>query len=203
MDKDFNKSLINVNENGIFYKINKFFKNLFHKKNRKHNNIIEKQIAENVGHDNIDSNYELKNSFLSSIQNIENEETKLLKLQKEYENGQIKEEELTPKQIVDLENLYNKQNRELLKNNAHRMEKIKNNPNTTEVLEKIKNIEAGEIKLLKLQQKYENNEISEDKLTDEEKKQLEELYDDQNYWLEKSNSMRKDKILQYKNKMAV
>ena len=46
----------------------------------------------------------------------------------------------------------------------------------------------------------ENNFIE---LTDEEKKQLEELYDDQNYWLEKSNSMRKEKILQYKNKMAV
>lgn len=203
MDKDFNKSLVNVNENSIFYKIKRFFRNLFYNENGKHTNIVEEQITENKKVNNANVNYEIKNNFFNSIQNIENEETKLLKLQREYENGQVKEEELTPKQIADLENLYNKQNNELSKSNARRIEKIKDNPNAANALEEIKQIENGEIKLLKLQQKYENNEILEEQLTDEEKEQLEELYDDQNYWLERSNSIRKEKLLQYKNKMAV
>lgn len=68
------------------------------------------------------------------------------------------------------------------------------------MLKKVKTIEDGEVKLLKLQQQLENNEISEEQLTEEQKSQLLELYEDQNYWLEKSNAVRKEKLLQYKNK---
>lgn len=199
MNKNVNKALVNVNENSIFYKIKLFFKSFFHKNKVKQNNTIEEDVVINK----IPKDQNTKTKFLNEIQNIENEETKLLKLQQQYENGQINEETLSSKQIADLEKLYNKQNNELLKNNINRIGKIKGNPNVTEFIKEIRNIENGETKLLKLQQQFENNEISEEQLTDEQKEQLLELYEDQNYWLEKSNALRKEKLLQYKKKMAV
>lgn len=199
MDKNVNKALVNINENSIFYKIKLFFKGFFHKNKVSHNNTMEEDVVINK----MPKDQNMKTSFLNEIQNIENEETKLLKLQQQYENGQIDEEKLSLKQISDLEKLYNKQNNELFNNNMNRIKKIKENPNVTEFIEEIRNIENGEIKLLKLQQQFENNEITEEQLTDEQKEQLLELYDDQNYWLEKSNALRKEKLLQYKNKMAV
>ena len=199
MDKNVNKSLVNVNENSIFYKIKLFFQNFFHKNEVKQNNTMEEDVVINK----IPKDQNVNTKFLNEIQNIENEETKLLKLQQQYENGQINEETLSSKQIADLEKLYNKQNNELLKNNINRIGKIKGNPNVTEFIKEIRNIENGETKLLKLQQQFENNEISEEQLTDEQKEQLLELYEDQNYWLEKSNALRKEKLLQYKKKMAV
>ena len=199
MDKNVNKALVNVNENSIFYKIKLFFQSFFHKNKVKQNNTMEEDVVINK----IPKDQNIKTKFLNEIQNIENEETKLLKLQQQYENGQINKETLSSKQIADLEKLYNKQNNELLKNNINRIGKIKENPNVTEFIKEIRNIENGEIKLLKLQQQFENNEISEDQLTDEQKEQLLELYEDQNYWLEKSNALRKEKLLQYKKKMAV
>ena len=199
MNKNVNKALVNVNENSIFYKIKLFFKSFFHKNKVKQNNTIEEDVVINK----IPKDQNVNTKFLNEIQNIENEETKLLKLQQQYENGQINEETLSSKQIADLEKLYNKQNNELLKNNINRIGKIKGNPNVTEFIKEIRNIENGETKLLKLQQQFENNEISEEQLTDEQKEQLLELYEDQNYWLEKSNALRKEKLLQYKKKMAV
>lgn len=199
MNKNINKALVNVNENSIFYKIKLFFAKIFHKNNIRQNNTIEQDAITN----GMSKDQGIKTEFLKEIKNIENEETKLLKLQQQYENGQIKEENLSSKQIADLEKLYNKQNNELFNSNAHRIEKIKENPNVTEFIKKIRNIENGEIKLLKLQQQFENDEISEEQLTDEQRKELLELYEDQNYWLEKSNALRKEKLLQYKKKMAV
>ena len=199
MNKNVNKALVNVNENSIFYKIKLFFQSFLHKNKVKQNNTIEEDVVINK----IPKDQNTKTKFLNEIQNIENEETKLLKLQQQYENGQINEETLSSKQIADLEKLYNKQNNDLLKNNINRIGKRKENPNVTEFIKEIRNIENGETKLLKLQQQFENNEISEEQLTDEQKEQLLELYEDQNYWLEKSNALRKEKLLQYKKKMAV
>lgn len=61
-----------------------------------------------------------RESFRETITNIENDETRLLKLQKQFDNGEITEEELTQKQIEDLEKLYNKQIVELQKSNELR-----------------------------------------------------------------------------------
>ena len=98
------KSLVQVNENGIFYKIKKFFKNLFNRNaNTTNNYAIVKETESLVESEN------KKNSFMESIKNIEDEETKLLKLQKQYRSGEIKEEELSEEQINSLCKLYDKQ----------------------------------------------------------------------------------------------
>ena len=113
------KSLVQVNENSIFYKIKKFFKNLFNKNSEITNNyaIIEEQKV-NLENEN------KKKSFMESIKNIENEEIKLLKLQKQYRSGEIKEEELTEEQVNSLCALYDKQIENLRKSNEIRKQKL-------------------------------------------------------------------------------
>lgn len=113
------KSLVQVNENSIFYKIKKFFRNLFHKDTEIESNVVvEKNISNNAENEN------KKSAFMESIKNIEDEETKLLKLQKQYRSGEIKEEELTQEQVNYLCNLYDKQISNLRKSNQMRKQKI-------------------------------------------------------------------------------
>ena len=75
-------SLIKVNENSIFYKIKNFFRNLFGKKE---NNItpIENQVLKTQ---EITNNK--RDSFRETVTNIENDETRLLKLQKQFDNAE-------------------------------------------------------------------------------------------------------------------
>ena len=101
------KGLIQINENSIFYKIKRFFRNLFAKKETAIKPVLNMEVRENNN----------RNSFMEDIRNIENEETKLLKLQKQYHLGQISETDLTDKQIKDLTNLYRKQNEQIRKSN--------------------------------------------------------------------------------------
>lgn len=188
-------SLIKVNENSIFYKIKKFFRNLFGKKENNitpiENQVIKTQeIADNK-----------KDSFRNAITNIENDETRLLKLQKQFDNGEITEKELTQKQIDELEKLYNKQIEELQKSNELRKEKIKNSPYGSQFFEKIKAIETDETRLLKLQKSYESGEVKEEDLTNEQVKALLELYQDQIDGLRMSNERRKKKLLEYRENM--
>ena len=113
------KSLVQINENSIFYKIKKFFKNLFNKnKDTIYNYAVIEETNNLVGNEN------KKNSFMDSIKNIENEETKLLKLQKQYRSGEIKEEELTEEQVNSLCALYDKQIENLSKSNEIRKQKL-------------------------------------------------------------------------------
>lgn len=112
------KSLVQVNENGIFYKIKSFFKNLFNRNNTNNNYAIVKEDKSIVESENT------KNAFMESIKNIENEETKLLKLQKQYRSGEIKEEELTQEQVNSLCALYDKQIANLRKSNEIRKQKL-------------------------------------------------------------------------------
>ena len=113
------KSLVQVHKNGIFYKIKSFFKNLFNRNaNTTNNYAIVKETESLVESEN------KKNSFMESIKNIEDEETKLLKLQKQYRNGEIKEEDMTSKQVKALCNLYDKQIEELKNSNAIRKQKL-------------------------------------------------------------------------------
>lgn len=110
------KSLVQVNRNGIFNKIKMFFKNLFSKNNVIDNNCYTIEDEKN--------NENIKKSFMESIRNIEDEETKLLKLQKQYRNGEIKEEELTEEQVNLLCALYDKQIANLRKSNQIRKQKL-------------------------------------------------------------------------------
>ena len=112
------KSLVRVNENSIFYKIKSFFRNLFHKNTKIEENIVNE---ENINNNIIE---EKKSEFLKSIKNIENEETILLKLQKQYRSGEIKEEELTEEQVNSLCTLYDKQIENLRKSNENRKQKL-------------------------------------------------------------------------------
>lgn len=50
-----------------------------------------------------------KNSFIESIKSIENEETQLLKLQKQYRSKEIKEDDMKKEQINSLCALYDRQ----------------------------------------------------------------------------------------------
>ena len=111
------KSLVQVNEN-IFYKIKRFFKNLFNK----NNDIIDNYTV--VENESTIENENKKNSFMESIKNIEDEETLILKLQKKYRSGEIKEEDLTEEQVNSLCALYDKQIENLRKSNEIRKQKL-------------------------------------------------------------------------------
>ena len=113
------KSLIQVNENSIFYKIKKFFRKIFNKTSSNSNEL--NHIAETTTKSNIEIN---KNSFMEDIKNIENEETKLLELQRQYRVGEIKEEELTKEQVNALCALYDKQIESLRKSNEIRKQRL-------------------------------------------------------------------------------
>lgn len=112
------KSLVQVNENSIFYRIKNFFRNLFHKSNFIENTVVIEDNNASIKQENI------KNSFMESIKNIEDEETKLLKLQKQYRRGEITENELTDEQVSSLCALYDKQIANLKKSNEIRKQRL-------------------------------------------------------------------------------
>ncbi len=113
------KSLVQINENSIFYKIKRFFKNLF---NKNANTTDEYAVIE--GNNNSVESENRENFFMESIRNIEDEETKLLKLQRQYRSGEIKEEELTEEQVNLLCRLYDRQIENLKKSNNMRKQKL-------------------------------------------------------------------------------
>ena len=92
------------------------FRNILRRDEKNEKNIIEerKTISQENG----------KSSFFGNIRNVENEETKLLKLQKKYRNGEIKEEEMTKEQVSSLIALYDKQISNLRKSNEIRKQKL-------------------------------------------------------------------------------
>ena len=113
------KRLITVNETSIFYKIKTFFKNLFNPR-KKVENVLRVEEAVNIKSENQNN----IDSFIESIRNIENEETKLLKLQQQYRRGEIKEETLTKEQVNALCSLYDKQIANLRKSNEIRKKNL-------------------------------------------------------------------------------
>ena len=110
------KQLIEFNKKSIFFKVKRLFINLFKKKER--DSVVENRIR------NVVSNDRKKDNFMNSVKKVEDEETKLLKLQKQYRNGEIKEEDMTSKQVKALCDLYDKQIAELEKSNAMRKQKL-------------------------------------------------------------------------------
>ncbi len=118
-NKENKKLMIKVNENSFFYKIKRIFKNLFNKKTKgiEDNGFeIERQIV---------SENNTRNSFIENIKDMsENEETKLMNLQKQFENGQIIEEQLSEQQRFSLSELYDKQIADLRKSNELRKKRL-------------------------------------------------------------------------------
>lgn len=107
--------LIKINENIIFYKIKEIINKIFNRNMYINYNVHKKS---DLGQSNE------KENFLGYIKNIENEETKLLTLQKQYRNGQLKEEDLTQEQIKLLCDLYDRQISNLKKANKNKKNKI-------------------------------------------------------------------------------
>ena len=111
------KPLVKINENSIFYKIKRFFKNLLSKKKDADNYIVEEKTV-------IKQDEDKRNQFMEQIRKIEDEETILLKLQNQYRSGEVKEEDLTDEQVSSLCKLYDKQIANLKKSNEIRKQKL-------------------------------------------------------------------------------
>lgn len=94
------KNLIEKSENSILGKIKKFFRNIFNKK--------ESRINDAPVKDEKDSTKQ-GNEFKENIKIVENDETKILDLQKRYRRGEIGSNDLTEEQIDALSDLYDKQ----------------------------------------------------------------------------------------------
>ena len=95
-----NKSLI-VAENGLMYRIKSFFNNLFKKGNKGKRDIDINKTTESFFN---------KANFQNDVKvkpDVEREQ--LLKLQKDYELGMIKEENMTEEQVNKIEKLYKEQ----------------------------------------------------------------------------------------------
>lgn len=93
-----NKSLM-VSKKGFFYKVKKFFRSIFNK-----DNIQEKT---DNGYNKIENETMRKISFNEDIKikpDVEREQ--LLKMQRDYENGLIREEEMSVEQVDGIEKLY-------------------------------------------------------------------------------------------------
>ena len=115
MKKEIDSNMITKNKENVFFRLKMFLINLFNKKEISENNL------------NINTSAEIKkekNSFKDSIMQIDNDETKLLKLQRKYRRGEIKEEKSTKNKVILLCNLYNKQISDLRKSNEYRLQKI-------------------------------------------------------------------------------
>lgn len=190
------KSLITVNENSIFYKIKTFFLRLF----GKNNNIVNEPQITPIDNNNVQSN-KRKDAFMESIRNVEDEETKLLKLQKQFDNREIDTSQLSKKQIADLTALYKKQINDLEQSNERRINKIRQSKNGTSFLKDIQTTENEETKLLKLQQQYDKKLIETKDLPKNQIKALINLYKKQIDELTMSNERRKEKLLKFRKKL--
>ena len=137
----------------------------------------EPQIAP-IENNEIQSN-KLKDAFMESIRNVENEETKLLKLQNQFDNREINKSQLSKEQIADLIALYKKQISDLEQSNERRINKIKQSKNGASFLKEIQATENEETKLLKLQQKYDKRIIETKDLPKNQIKALINLYKNQ------------------------
>ena len=87
----------------------------------------KKELADDIITENMASSVNSTNdtnTFLESLKNTENEETLLLKLQKQYSTGEVKAEDLTYEQLDALCKLYEKQNEELKKSIQTKKQKL-------------------------------------------------------------------------------
>ena len=92
---------LKVKEEGFLQKIKSFFMNLFRK-----NRVAEKTAVEPIAENKVEN----KKTFVKEIKvQQDNEKINLLKLQKDYEAGLIKEENMTDEQISKVEELYKEQ----------------------------------------------------------------------------------------------
>lgn len=107
------KNLIEKEENSLFGKIKNFFVKLFGCKKE----IVEENVIETE-----ENNSEFKESI--KVEEVEDEEVKLLDLQRRYRRGEIADNDLTDEQIDALSDLYDRQIEALKKAIAEKEQKI-------------------------------------------------------------------------------
>ena len=193
------KSLMVVNKKSIFYKIKAFFIKLFKGNSVYQNESQVETIKDNV----VQPNMKQKDDFIEILRNVENDETRLLKLQKQFDNGEIDRNQLSEEQIAKLTELYKKQINDLEESNEKRINKIRQHKDGESFLKSIKNIEDEETKNQNedIQQEYDNRLIEVKDIPKEKINALISLYKKQISELSKSNEKRKEKLLIYRNKM--
>ena len=98
------------------------------------------------------------------------------------------------------EHLKSDSNKEMNKTHSIKnSNEIENEENS--FMDRIRMIENEETKLLKLQKQYRNGEIKEEELSEEQIHSLCKLYEIQIANLEKSNRVRKYRLLEYRKKL--
>lgn len=109
------KNLVEKTKKGIFTKIKKFLKKLFNKNSENTNNekFVEEiiQVKEN-------------SLFKENLKRTEDDETRLLELQRRYRRGEIAENDLTDDEVDALCELYDRQIEELQKSIEMREQKL-------------------------------------------------------------------------------
>ena len=101
--------------NTIFQKIKKFFRNIFSKFKDTDNSSNTKGVEEN--YNNFKQEIEIKQ---------DEEELRILKLQEDYKNGIIEEENISKEDYKKLLELYDKENKEIKEDIEKDMVQIKN-----------------------------------------------------------------------------
>lgn len=92
-----NNNLPMIRRKSFFYKIKEWLKNIFRKEE-----ITENQVEEINKINKVD-----KSDFVNSIKAESN--NVILSLQRKLENGEIKEKDLTDKELIEMIKLYKKQ----------------------------------------------------------------------------------------------
>lgn len=112
------KSLVKANDN-IFFRIRNWFLKLFgyNKQN------IENNINLNYHKKEIDN----KPDFLETIKISEANDTNIFNLQRRYENGNLKINDMSKEEYSKIENLYNKQIEDLEKQIKYKKAKLATN----------------------------------------------------------------------------
>ena len=115
------KNLIEKQEKSLFGKIKNFFAKIFGKK-VENSEVSEEELTNNPEIINEEDNKEFKESI--KVEEVEDEEAKILDLQRRYRRGDIADNDLTDEQIDALSNLYDKQIEALKKAIAEKEQKI-------------------------------------------------------------------------------
>jgi len=113
------KDLIEIKRKNIFDKVKVFFYKIFSKNKKEQINdtrLLKEDASENAI--NLDIKEEKTIDFCQGI------DRDMLNLQNKFHSGEIKSEDLSPEQIRELINLYNKQNKQLEISNELKKQKL-------------------------------------------------------------------------------
>jgi len=116
-------NLIEIKEDSFWSKIKKFFRGIFYKRS---SNVNVGTISENIEKKvESETDIKIKSGFNSNMNFMQNHDKELRDLQAKYRSGEIKESDLNKEQIKELNDLYDKQIKELRASNEVRKQRLK------------------------------------------------------------------------------